>query len=299
MELGGEVYRSVLESLPVGVYLVGQDRRIVLWNSGAERLTGHLSQEVVGRRCAEGLLMHSGADNAILCGDACPLNATMRDGIPREVDVYLLHKDGQRIPVRVQALPLRDEYGALIGAAECFDVRVVLPTAAVAPRAAVNLSMDGVTELPDRGAALDWLSGAVGDSAEASLPFGILSVAIDNLDGLLHKDGRNAVDAALYATGQTLRANVGPNDMVARWSADRFVAVLTNCTARTLAAAAAMLKRLATSEAIPWWGDLLTVTVSMGGAVVRPGDTPTLLVRRAEEALEAGRSAGEGAVVLL
>jgi len=39
MELGGEVYRSVLESLPVGVYLVGQDRRIVLWNNGAERLT--------------------------------------------------------------------------------------------------------------------------------------------------------------------------------------------------------------------------------------------------------------------
>jgi diguanylate cyclase (GGDEF)-like protein len=241
--------------------------------------------------------MHCDKHNTILCGGGCPLEATMRDGHPREADLYLLHKDGQRVPVRVQALPLRDENGAVIGAAECFDVRVVLPTAAISIRAVGSDSIDSVTELPDRGATLARLPEALREFAESSLPFGVLSIAIDNLEGMLHKDGRNAVDAVLYATGQTLRANVGPNDMVGRWSADRFVAVLTSCTAGTLASAARMLKRLTNSEAIPWWGDHLSVTVSMGGTIVRADDTPKSLVERAEQALEAGRAGGEGNVV--
>jgi diguanylate cyclase len=212
--------------------------------------------------------------------------------------VYLLHKDGQRIPVRVHAIPLRGEDGAVIGAAECFDVRVVLPTAVVPECVAGGLSTDSGTELPDRGAALAQLPGAIGYFERSLIPFGVLSVAIDNLDGLLQKNGRNAVNAVLYATGQTLRANVGPYDMVGRWSADRFVAVLSNCTAATLASAAGMLRRLANSEAIPWWGDRLSVTVSMGGTIVRAGDTPQSLVERAGLALDAGRTNGAGGLVV-
>jgi len=298
LELDLEIYKSVLDSLPVGVYLVDRQRRILAWNAGAAKLTGYLSQEVVGRCCAEGLLVHCDANHEILCGDRCPLRATMLDGNPREVDVYLLHKDGQRIPVRAQAFPLRDESGVVIGAAECFDLRMVLPAAGVPAPAPGPAATDRVTDLPDRGALLARLAWELKRFEESPVPFGVLSVAIDNLDGVLHKDGHNAVDAALYATGQTLRANVGPRDMVARWSLDRFVAVLESCTAAPLASAAAALNRLTVAGAIPWWGDHLTVTVSIGGAVVRPGDTPQSLVDRAEEALREGRKAGGGSVIL-
>jgi diguanylate cyclase (GGDEF)-like protein/PAS domain S-box-containing protein len=298
MELDGEVYKSVLESLPIGVYLVDQHRRILSWSGGAERLTGYLRQEVIGRYCAEGLLMHCDENKVVFCGNACPLEQTMHDGHPREVDVFLLHKDGQRVPVRVQALPLRDENGAIIGATECFNVRVVLPTAVAPSRGGEGLSIDSVTELPDRGATVAQFHAALKDFTESHIPFGVLSIAIDNLDGLLHKDGRNAVDAVLYATGQTLRANVGPNDTVGRWSTDRFVAILTSCTAATLAKAAWMLRRLASSESVPWWGDHLSVTLSMGGTVVRAGDTPKSLVQRAEEALDAGRASGGDGVAV-
>jgi PAS domain S-box-containing protein/diguanylate cyclase (GGDEF)-like protein len=285
MELDGEIYKSALESLPIGVYLVDPQRRILSWNSGAEKLTGYLRQEVIGRCCAEGLLMHCDENNVILCGNACPLEATMRDGRPRDADVYLLHKDGQRVPVRVRALPLRDENGVVIGAAECFDVRVILPTAAVPECAAEEISVDAVTELPDRGAILALLFEALENYEESGLPFGVLGIAIENLDGLLQKKGCKAVEAVLYATGQTLRGNVGPNDLVGRWSADRFVAVLTGCTEGTLTKAARMLHRLVRSEAVPWWGDHLSVSVSMGGTIARQGDTPESLVERVERSV--------------
>src|SRR5579862_2286480 len=51
-----EIYRRVLESLQTGIYLVDQTQKILFWNDGAERITGHLRQDVLGRFCVEDLL---------------------------------------------------------------------------------------------------------------------------------------------------------------------------------------------------------------------------------------------------
>ena len=294
MELDGETYRSVLESLPTGVYLVDLNRRILLWNDGAEKITGYLRQEVLGRCCADNLLMHCDERNNVLCGGGCPLEKTMRDGRPREADVLLLHKDGQRVPVRVRAVPLRNSNDAIIGAVEWFDTRPVLPAAGeIVPEAL----LDDVTELPDRSVALARIQEAVREFEESHVPFGVLDIAIDRLDRLLERDGRNAVDAVLYATAQTLRANVGPDDLVCRWSEDRLVVVLRNCAAPALRHAAGKLRRLVTMEAVPWWGDHLSVTASIGATTVRAGDTPASLMERAGQALDAGLLEDHGGLV--
>jgi len=291
MDFDAEVYKSVFESLPVGVYLVDRQRRILGWNKGAEQLTGYLRQEVVGRSCAEDLLMHCDDSRTIVCGEACPLQSTLRDGQTRQVDLYLLHKDGQRIPVSVHSFALRNPDGDVVGCAECFETRVILP-AAQRPRIAPgSLTRDELTELPDRGGALAWLSAALRDFEETGVRFGALRIAIDDLDGLLRKDGRNAVDAVLYATAQTLRANVSPADMAARWSGDSFLVAVMGCTAPALRRAAGILNRLTGSEAVPWWGDRLSVSVAMGGAIAAPGDTAESLAGRAEEALSRARAA--------
>src|SRR4051794_35735697 len=76
-----EIYRSVLEGLQVGVYIVDRDRRLVFWNRGAEQITGHLRQEIMGRHCREHILLNCGAPGTPLCQSAiCPLNKTIREG---------------------------------------------------------------------------------------------------------------------------------------------------------------------------------------------------------------------------
>jgi PAS domain S-box-containing protein len=35
-----DILRAILESIHAGVYFVGRDQRIQLWNEGAERITG-------------------------------------------------------------------------------------------------------------------------------------------------------------------------------------------------------------------------------------------------------------------
>ena len=113
LELNPEIYRAVLESVPVGVYLTDRKRQIVFWNASAERITGYLGQEVIGHFCHDNLLMHCDENQVALCDGACPLAQTMQDGRTREANIFLRHKEGQRVPVRVQAVPLRDEFGVI------------------------------------------------------------------------------------------------------------------------------------------------------------------------------------------
>lgn len=54
----GAVYIDLLEQVSDGVYFINTGRRITYWNSGAARITGYTAEEVLGRRCSDGLLRH-------------------------------------------------------------------------------------------------------------------------------------------------------------------------------------------------------------------------------------------------
>ncbi|MBO8181460.1 MAG: MEDS domain-containing protein [Archaeoglobus sp.] len=46
---------SIVQSIPSAIFVVDRDKRITLWNSAAEKLTGLKGEEVIGRRCNEAL----------------------------------------------------------------------------------------------------------------------------------------------------------------------------------------------------------------------------------------------------
>ena len=71
-----------------------------------------------------------------------------------------------------------------------------------------------------------------------------------------------------YAAAQTLAGGTRPDDLVGRWREDRFAALVV-CPRRTDWSCGERLRRLVAQAAVPWWGDRLSVTVSMGGTMVR------------------------------
>ena len=115
------ILRGFADKFPFGFYVVDPERTILYWNEAAERITGYHAQEVVGRCCADDLLVHCGPQGGALCAtDGCPFTFTLRDGKPAEEHLYLRHKEGQRIPVRILALPMLDAHGAIVAIAELF-----------------------------------------------------------------------------------------------------------------------------------------------------------------------------------
>jgi len=299
LALNPEIFRSVLESLPIGVYLVDRNRQIVFWNSGAESITGYLGQEVIGHYCHDNLLMHCDQKQEILCGDACPLMQTMLDGKLRDCDVFLRHKDGQRVPVRVRAMPVRDEWGTIIGSAEFFEERSCRASETRPCRARMGTTLDELTDLPDYQSVLAGFGLALERFEASKVPFGIVCVGIDNIDHLRHFEGLQGLKAVLYATGQTLAQSTRPSDMVGRWHTERFAAMIACPTSAALRSCAERVQRLMNLAAVPWWGERLSVTVSMGGTMAREGDTVESLTRRAEEALEASLAQKKNAILVV
>lgn len=295
-----DVYREVLESLTTGIYLVDRERRILLWNDGAERITGYLRHEVIGRRCADNILMHCDETSRVLCGCACPLQDVMRDGDPQQVDVFLRHKDGQRVPVRVRAIAIRDSAGNVIGAAESFDERVLLPEPGIHPNSnAVQDCKDELTGILDHHSIRSHLCASLLDFAEYRTPFSILDISIDKLQELQDFHGRRALEAVVAVIARTLARNLRPVDRVGRLPENHFLIILADCPEADVHRIAEMLQRISAWAGIPWWGDRLSVTISIGATAVRNDDTAETLLGRAALALEQSLAGGESHINIL
>jgi PAS domain S-box-containing protein len=289
--LGPHNYAALLEALPTALYVIGQDRRIVFWNDDAERISGYLRYEVMGKTCGEDLLAHCDADNQTLCGAGCPLAETMRDGRPRERHLFLRHKNGQRLPVRVRATPVRDAEGVIVGAAETFDEHVHighsdLQLHVVAGRQA----LDPLTGVPGASALAAQLEAHLSEHRRTEVPFGLLGIQIGDIADLGHTRGRQGVEEIVKAVAQTLAHNLPAGDFLSRWSDDRFMIILANCPAPVLERVAAMLGRILDMISVDWWGDRLAVKAAMGGTVVDPRDTAATLMTRVNLALQHAQS---------
>lgn len=292
------VLRSVLEGLPAAVYVVDRERKIVLWNDGAERITGYLREEVIGRLCREDVLVHRDENMQLLCGLNCPLAETIRDGKPRDSQVYLLHRAGHRVPVHVWAAPLRDHHGTIIGAVESFEeTPAARAHEEIRNSALLQGWLDELTGLPARGFTEWHLRQCL--AAKQSVSFGILCVEIENLDALRALDGSEAESTILRVVSRTLRNILGRNDYVGGWSNNRFLALLANRAGSDVVEIGERIRKLIDCCHIQWWGDRLLVHASVGTASVQSGDSFDSLVARAEAGLgkpgaTKSRAAGSG-----
>src|SRR6266852_3948866 len=100
-----DLFRSVLEGLRTAVYVVDRNGKTLFWNDGAERITGHLRQDVVGRVCGDNFLGETDSENNDLSGTRAPIAAVIREGKAMEAQVSLRHKTGHRIPVQLWTFP--------------------------------------------------------------------------------------------------------------------------------------------------------------------------------------------------
>ena len=120
MKFKDKSYEKIIENLYDGLYFVDRNRLITYWNKAAERISGYTAKEVVGKSCHDNILTHVDGDGNNLCLDLCPLAQTIADQEVREVEIYMHHKDGHRVPVSVRTSTLTDDEGNVIGGIELF-----------------------------------------------------------------------------------------------------------------------------------------------------------------------------------
>lgn len=151
--------------------------------------------------------------------------------------------------------------------------------------------LDGLTGLGNRRAFdRDLPRACAGDAAIA-----LVAVDIDHFKQINDTLGHAAGDEVLRAVGRRLVAHCRAGDTVARLGGDEFVAVLADTDLGTAATVAERLRADVSGSPIVTVAGPVDVTLSVGVAS-GTGEAATSLLRRADEALYAAKSAGRDAV---
>jgi len=104
----------VIDGLPVALFIVDSDYRIVEFNSAAEQITGKKRSEVLGRNCAE-------VFSSSLCQYDCPMRESKENGQPcvgRKA--FLRIGAGEELPILFSSRAILDESGEMLYGIEVF-----------------------------------------------------------------------------------------------------------------------------------------------------------------------------------
>lgn len=282
-----EICRSILESLPTGLCVVDMQRRVVFWSDGAERITGYLRHEVVGRDCLTSILPHCDKIKSQPCPANCPIDSAIRKARGVEGTGFIHHKDGHRLQLLTTAVPIHNAHGSIIGVVKTFDDHHP-PDNPEHREDTLKLSgyLDEVTGLPNHAMMRSHLRESLATFMELHVPFAILYVRVEGLDHFRSNFGQRAATSILRAIAQTLEAALWKTDLVGRWSDDRLLAILNGCTEDAIHSVCQRLSGMLADEGIEWWGEIRSLSVSLGQASALPDDSMEFLLLRAEHSLE-------------
>jgi diguanylate cyclase (GGDEF)-like protein/PAS domain S-box-containing protein len=293
-------FEQILNSLQDGIYYLDRDRTITYWNRGAEKITGYTAEQVVGRSCRDNILNHVNEQGIVLCKDHCPMAATMQDGKPREVFVYVHHAEGHRVPVHIRSVPIRDSDGSIIGAVETFSKGSSLENTERRIRKLQQTALlDSLTAIGNRRHLESRLSIRMMDFNENGVPFGVLFCDIDHFKILNDTFGHNLGDKVLRMVAQTLRANIREGDTMGRWGGEEFMVLLQDVDPGSLLVIGEKLLNLVRqSHLVLADRRILSTTVSIGGTIVRKDDTLESIVDRADRLMYQSKAAGRNRITI-
>ncbi len=295
-----DILSSIVDSISEGVYLVDRERRITFWNKGAERITSYARAEVLGKRCADNILRHVDGAGCELCDGGCPLSGVIEDGKVREIEVYLHHKSGHRVPVAVRGAPVWGEGGAVTGAIEIFSDRSERSSIiAELERARKESLTDPLTGLGNRRFLDLEVDSRFRELAASGLSFGFIVADIDHFKLVNDERGHETGDRVLKMVADTLGGALRRFDAAARWGGEEFAVVVPNADPELLGKVAERVRALVERSWLELEGGArLSVTLSAGGALARAGELPAALFARADERLYECKRGGRNRVAV-
>ena len=266
-----KLFRHVVEELPVGIYLVDGDGLIRFWNRGAEQLTGHLAQDVVGHVFEDVVKACNRRGNS-LNGDHCPVTMTLSLRQPQQCAAFYLHKNGHRTAVRIRTRPIVEngEYGGTAaGATVLFEEAFACREESSGPP--MYGCLDATTGIPSRRLTRALLNECITGTEESRLGFGLLRIRVLGLEEFRSKHGPQSAVPFLRTAAQTLRHSLDPENFLGLWGENEFLAVLPSASPVMVSTMAETLWNLLKHSEVTWWGDRFPVEAEVSYTVAGAG----------------------------
>ncbi len=278
-----ELLEAAFDSVPEGVGLLDERGAVMFWNQAAQDITGYVLTEMQGwplPDCLEPLLA---AGNGMEEMRSPVAGAEVRRSLAEA-----RHKLGHAVPVIVRILPLCNGMGEGIGTVLLFHPAQSIDALPHGGSGADQGLAESRAELEER------LRMEFDDFVRGGSPIGVLWISVDQAEELRKTHGADACNDMLKKVGHAVAQGLRPAEEMCRWDDDEFLIVAHERSADMLAAHAQVLDGLARTADFRWWGDRISITVSIGAAQARSDCTEDLaqLLGRARLAMEASSRQG-------
>jgi diguanylate cyclase (GGDEF)-like protein len=230
-------------------------------------------------------LQHIDQNGKQLCLGGCPLQKTLNDGLINEARVFLKHKEGYRIPVIVKTLPIYDNQKNIVAAIEVFtDERFQKQVYHENQELKDKLRIDPLTQIANRHFFDFQLSKKIEETKTFSNSFGILMIDIDHFKNVNDTYGHLVGDEVLKIVANSLASSIEKTDLVSRWGGEEFIMIVDVDNLNNLEKIAEKIRQIVMASSHQMVnGKTISVTISIGGTIIRKDDTMSTLITRADE----------------
>jgi diguanylate cyclase (GGDEF)-like protein/PAS domain S-box-containing protein len=290
---------ELAKNLLDGVFFVDLERKITFWNRAAERISGYTADEAVDKICCDQMLECVNDAGQRLCEENCPLAAAMQDGSPREMNLFIHHKKGHRVPVTVRANPLRGEDSTINGCNETFVESYSQPLVLQELWQANEPTMTDHLVGIGNGRFFDIsVNTRLYEFNTFSVGFGVILIDLDLFSVINTNHGNEAGNAVLIMIGKTLSGVLRKLDIVTRGKNDEFMIIVPNMPLDILYKVAERLRTLVKNSFFLADEEKIWVTASLGATLVLPGDTQASIMERLYRQVEQAKAQGRDRVVV-
>ncbi|MEO1524456.1 MAG: diguanylate cyclase [Planctomycetota bacterium] len=289
---------QLLRTLKDGVVFTDTEGVVTQWNLAMERMTGVLSEAMVGKQWSISAVSMRDADGDEDHETQCPLSECVETGI--SVRRAMVIENGMySIPVHVEVAPVvgeeRGSYGCVIVVHDLSDRENLERRLESLHQETI---LDPLTRVANRAHFDQTLKDLVKSASSGGNTFALIICDIDKFKRINDTFGHPAGDDALMTFAELLRSHSREGDLVARYGGEEFLLLADACDNSTGIRRAEAIRAALESTRIPSLNDEC-MTASFGVTEYQSGDTAATVVARADRALLKAKDNGRNRVVQL
>lgn len=291
--------QRLLDAMHDGVIFIDSRRRIVLWNRGAERLSGISRDSVYEKTWSCQILDLRDTEGNSLRDRHCPVEQVIRASTQSFRRLTITRGLRERVFVDMHVIPVIDQDNRCYGATLLLhDVSSETSLEERVQNLHEKATTDPLTGAANRAEFDRVLSHLVESSLKNGTTFSIMITDIDRFKQVNDVHGHQAGDAALVSFASLLQENARQEDLVARYGGEEFVMLCPDCDNATAARRAEEIRQELSLISQPMLNHKC-ITASFGVTELQMGDTPESILRRADRALYQAKDSGRNRVVQL
>lgn len=277
-EIKNFLLEKLLAKCQLGLFILGERKKIIFWGKAAKNITGYDEEETIGKKFSEITLIDLSPERKEGIEFEELLEPPFKKKNILKYKIYIRHKENYRFLILIKFYFI-SKY--IVCVFNVLDIISSTKKLIVSLKKTANI--DHITELPNRRSLEFLINKKISEFKRFNSMFGIILFDINNFKLINDKYGHGMGDKILIVFSKILKKNIRSCDTLGRWGGDEFVVVALNIEEEKLKKLCKKLKKVFDNKKIKDKSGNITFSVSAGYATIRKDDDIRTLIERADK----------------